>query len=120
MRNTWPLYNDQKGTVMIYAIILAVAMVLLLGATPADAACKFKFQCSSWNRDNPRSVPIYQTRDFTRARVGSVYDPGHGKPLQVLTRRDFTSEIVLEIDKNTGTITRPRDFSSETLGRIGD
>ena len=104
---------------MIRLIILALAVVLLFIATPAGAECRWKFECSSWNRDNPRSVPIYRQRDFTRDRVGSIYDPGNGK-LRVLRRRDFTSEIILEFDKTTGAITRPRDFSSEPVGRIGD
>ena len=96
-------------------ILLAATMAVLL-ASPADAACKFKFQCSSWNRDNPRSVPIYKDRDFTRARVGSVYDPGGRRPLQVLRRRDFTSEIILEIHKD-GKVTRPG--SLREIGRVG-
>ena len=103
---------------MIRLAILTALAVLVAMTTPAGATCQFKFQCSAWTRDKPKSVPIYKQRDWTRERVGSIYDPGNGK-LQVLRRRDFTSEIILEIDKSTGTITRPRNFTSIPVGQIG-
>ncbi len=75
---------------------LTLAMILI--ASPAAARC-FKFQrdCTT-STSTPKTFPITNEH---RQRLGDIYDPGHGRRLQI---RNNHRQIIGYIERD-GTVT---------------
>lgn len=85
-------------------LILAVGAFVAL-ASPAEAECRFKFQCSR-TVESPKVYPIANAH---RQRLGDIYDPGHGRRLQI---RDNHRRII-------GFIERDGDITNTHRQKIG-
>ena len=89
-------------------IVLTVLLASTIATSPV-AACQFKFQCSrTVERSRPQAI---LDRGRLRQRA-EIYDPGHGKPLQV---RDHRTLRVLGYIEKDGTIT---DWHRRKVGSI--
>ncbi len=78
------------------ALTLTLAMILI--TSPAAARC-FKFQngCTESSSTPTRSYIV----NTHRQKVGDIYDPGHGRRLQI---RDASRRIIGYIERD-GTVT---------------
>ena len=80
------------------ALTLTLAMILIAAPVTADARC-FKFQndCTE-TTSTPSQSYIVNTH---RQRLGDIYDPGHGRRLQI---RNNHRQIIGYIERD-GTVT---------------
>ena len=79
-------------------ILAAVAMILIAAPVTADARC-FKFQndCTESASTPSRSYVTNTSRQI----IGDLYDPGHGRRVQI---RDTSRRIIGYIERD-GTVT---------------
>ena len=87
--------------------LVILTLAVLLTASPA-AACSFKFCKDRASVSTPTRSYITNAR---RQRVGDLYDPGHGRRIQI---RDNHRRI-LEYIERSGRITNP---SRQRVGSI--
>ncbi len=92
-------------------------MILIAALVTAEARC-FKFQndCSdgggsSWSRQKPQPATSWAITNKHRQRVGDIYNPGHGRRVQI---RDTSRRIVGYIERD-GTVT---NTSRQRIGTI--
>ena len=83
------------------AITLAVGAVMALSAAPASARCIMSYCKDRETTATPTRSYITNTH---RQKVGDLYDPGHGRRLQI---RDNDRRIIGYIERD-GTVTNTR------------
>ncbi len=85
------------------ALTLTLAMILM-AASPAAARC-FRFQAdcsgSSWSWQKPKPATSWAITNKHRQRLGDIYNPGHGRRVQI---RDTSRRIIGYIERD-GTVT---------------
>lgn len=94
--------------------LILAALAVALAASPAAARC-FKFQrdCGA-SSSTPKTYPITNTH---RQRTGDIYDPGHGRNIQI---RDNYRRILGFIERDGTVINTHRQpvGSIENLGGL--
>ena len=92
-------------------LIIAGLAVAVLVSPPVRAECQFKFQCSR-TVEAPKTYPITNNH---RQRLGDIYDPGHGRRLQI---RNNHRQIIGYIERD-GTVTNTHRQKVGTI-ELGD
>ena len=80
--------------------IVAAAIVMSFTTAPTAAECEFKF-CKN---KNALTTQTYDVTNTHRQRIGDIYDPGHGRRLQI---RNNSRQIIGYIEHD-GTVTNMR------------
>ncbi len=82
-------------------IILAALSVLALSAAPASARCIMSYCKDSSTASTPAPSTSWPITNTSRQRLGDIYNPGHGRRLQI---RDTSRRIIGYIERD-GTVT---------------
>ncbi len=93
-------------------IILAALSVLALDATPAEARCVMSYcQGGTAATSTPAPSTSWAITNTSRQRLGDIYNPGHGRRVQI---RDTSRRIIGYIERD-GTVTNTHRQKVGTL-----
>jgi hypothetical protein len=85
------------GSLGVVGVVLTVLTV-----SPADA-CEWRHCQDNMFKSGPSKVEIRNSWSEGRIRVGDIYDPGHGRPLQI---RNNSRQILGTIERD-GSVRNP-------------
>ena len=93
-------------------VLILAAFAVALSAAPASAACIMSY-CQDKAATAPAPSTSWVITNPSRQRLGDVYNPGHGRRLQL---RDNDRRIIGYIERD-GTVTNTR---RQRIGTIAD
>ena len=82
------------------ALLLAAVAVILIAASPAAARCIMSY-CKDGATSTPAPGERWAITNTSRQRLGDIYNPGHGRRVQI---RDTSRRIVGYVERD-GTVT---------------
>ena len=101
----------------VTALTPAMLLALFLAASPASAKCwSWQTDCdgggSKWQKPKPSTS--WAITNTSRQRLGDIYNPGHGRRVQI---RDTSRRIVGYVERD-GTVTNNNRQRIGTLEKL--
>ncbi len=94
--------------------LILAAFAVALSAAPASARCIMSYCKDSSTASTPAPSTSWAITNTSRQRLGDVYNPGHGRRVQI---RDTSRRIIGYIEAD-GTVTNTRRQKVGTIERL--
>ncbi len=108
---------DRRNPFERHTVKDILAMILIAAPVTADAKCRnWQSDCSdgggsSWSWQKPKPATSWAITNKHRQRLGDIYNPGHGRRVQI---RDTSRRIIGYIERD-GTVTNTHRQKVGTL-----